>query len=85
MIASVTDIFLVASFTMFTTGFFAVILSPVRRWFKAIHEKFRLRHLFIGFLLCFALSLTIGWEDWKAGWNSDSCGSSGTSETEILP
>ena len=85
MVASVTDILLVASFTLFTIGFFAVILSPIRRGIKDIHEKFRLRHLFIGSLLCFALSLTIGWEDFKAGWNSDSCGSSSTIETEVLP
>jgi|GEM_PF-2659476 len=85
MIASVTDIYLAASFTLFTVGFFAAIIPPIRRGLKAIYEKFRLRHLFIGSLLCFALSLTIGWEDFKAGWNSDSCGSNGTSETEILP
>lgn len=85
MIASVTDILLVASFILFITGVFAAIIPPIRRGFQANYVKFRLRHFFIGSLLCYALSLTIGWEDWKAGWNSDSCGSSGTSETEVLP
>ena len=85
MIASVTDILLLASFILLFTGFLAVLIPPIRRSLKAIYEKFRLRHLFIGSLLCFALSLTIEWEDFKDGWNSDSCGSSGTSKTEILP
>ena len=85
MIASVTDILLLASFILLFTGFLAVLIPPIRRSLKAIHEKFRLRHLFIGSLLCFALSLTIGWEDFEAGWNSESCIINSTSETEVLP
>lgn len=85
MIASVTDILLLASFTLFVIGFFAVIIPPLRRGLKVIYEKFRLRHLFVGSLFCFALSLGFGWEDFKAGWNDESCETTSTTKTDVEP
>ncbi len=63
MIASVVDILILASIILFILGFSGVLIRPIRRGLKAINEKFRLRHLFIGSLLCFSLGLAMGWED----------------------
>lgn len=83
MISSVEDILLLASVILLIAGIFGVFLRPIRQGLKVIHEKFRLRHLFIGSLLCFALSLTFGWEDFKAGLNGKVCAISSTGETEV--
>lgn len=69
MITSVEDILLLTSVILLIVGIFGVLIRPLRRGLKAIHEKFRLRHLFIGSLLCFSLGLAMAWEDVVEGCN----------------
>ena len=69
IITSVEDILLLASFILLTAGIFGVFIRPIRQGLKVIHEEFRLRHLFIGFLLCFSLGLVMAWDDVVEGCN----------------
>lgn len=50
------DILFMSSVVLFFTGIFGVFV-------KAFNEKFKLRYFFITSLLCFSLSLALGWDD----------------------
>lgn len=69
MITSVEDILLLASVILLIAGIFGVLIRPLRRGLKVVHEKFRLRHLFIASLLCFTLGLAMAWEDVVEGYH----------------
>lgn len=63
------DSLLIASLILFIASVTGAIL-------KAFKRQLRIRYLFFAFLLCFALSLTIGWQDFIEGFNecAEPCG-----------
>ena len=64
------DILFISSVVLFIAGILGVFV-------KAYNENFKLRYFFIGSLLCFSLSLTLGWEDavkgFQEGYNGKCC------------
>lgn len=50
------DILFISSVALFLAGIFGVFV-------KAYNEKLKLRFFFISSLLCFSLSLSLGWDD----------------------
>ena len=89
MATSFVDILFLIAVILFITGFLGVFIRPIRKGLKTVHKKFRLRHLFIGSLLCFTLSLAMGWEDavkgFNDGLNEARHGGSNYEQTEIEP
>jgi Kef-type K+ transport system membrane component KefB len=69
MITSIADILLIISIMLFIIGFLGIIIQPIRRTLKKVNNKFRLRHLFIGSILCFTLGLGLAWEDVVRGFH----------------
>lgn len=58
----VTDILLVGSFIAIIIGFASFVIKQIR-------IKGKIRYYFIASLFLFASALTLGWEDFKAGFN----------------
>jgi hypothetical protein len=89
MISSIADILLIISIMLFIIGFLGIFIRSIRRWGKGIHEKFRLRHLFIGSLLCFFLGFVMAWDDvvrgFHEGLNEARQGASNVENTDIDP
>jgi hypothetical protein len=66
--AQLADVLLVTSFILFFLAIVVGIIGPLRRALPLIHQKLRLRHLFMGSLIVFMTSFAFGWECFKAGW-----------------
>lgn len=72
--STLADILLISSFASFALWVLAVFIKPIR-------IKQKLRYYFYASVLLFALGLTFGWSDFKAGW--EHCGTNGTAAAQI--
>jgi len=70
IMSTFVDFLFISSVVLFFAGLLGVFV-------KAFNEKFKLRYFFIASILCFSLSLALGWNDavegFKDGLNSVNC------------